>query len=107
MTAAKKPECWTCDSGAMFPSLWASADNRAKWRASLCPEHAAVWQKADDDWAAIGKAMDEINADPVKKAAFDAKLKISMAKREKERRRYPSGRPRKRGGCDCCHCRRY
>ena len=79
--------CHTCRTGG-WPSLWLDAVNRKKWLDALCPKHTAEVKKMDDDWDAMGKAMKEIDSDPVKKAEFEGRARKAMTKGIDRKKRF-------------------
>ena len=73
------------------------------WHVPGCPCDSCIEVRAQMD--KVGEVMREIQADPVKKAAFDARLKANLGK---HRRRFEERLKQfESRGCDCCHCRRY
>ena len=47
-------DCFSCSTGALWPSPWSSWQDRDRWYESLCPHHKNKW---DDDKEALDKAL--------------------------------------------------
>lgn len=70
------------------------------WHIVGCPCDDCIRTRRSLD--GLGKFLDELDKDPVKKAEWQAKVRETLGKHNRKRRAV-----KKPHRCDCCHCRRY